>query len=383
MLYTRRFLAITLVNFFTASNLGAFYLFPLFLVENRGTPADIGYMMGVFPMASVLSRPLISELINRLGRKRAYALGCLIMLTMSLTYLAFSGDIKNFYLSLLVVRAIHGVSGGLTFTAGFTYACDIIPENRMNEGIGLYGASGLLGFAIGPAIGETIIRHRGFSDYFLSTAILPTIGLLFLLLLPETYVHERSQESQTFFAVLRRTKIIIVAVLMLILGIGVASTSGFASLFAQSRGIPFVSSYFLAYSGAAVAMRLLGGRFVDIVGESRVIPHALAVCGMGLLILIFVKSVLCLVFAGLVSGAAHGILFPSLNTMALRNEVLGQRAKILAIVTGSFDAGVFMGSVALGQVGNYLGFPAIFLTAGLIFLVGLGIILVRPIRSTP
>jgi predicted MFS family arabinose efflux permease len=209
------------------------------------------------------------------------------------------------------------------------------------------------------------------------------IALLFLLSLPETYVHEGSQESQPFFGMLRRTKIIIIAALTLILGIGVASTSSFVSPFAQSRGIPFVSSYFLAYSGAAVVMRLLGGRFVDIVGESRVVPHALALCGMGLIMLIFVRSVPFLVLAGLVSGAAHGILFPSLSAMALRNEVSGQRAKIIAIFTGSLDAGIFVGSVALGQIGNYLGFPAIFAVAGLTFLVGLGIIFVRPVRSTP
>jgi predicted MFS family arabinose efflux permease len=118
------------------------------------------------------------------------------------------------------------------------------------------------------------------------------------------------------------------------------------------------------------------------VGESRVVPPALAVCGMGLILLIFTNSVHYLVLAGLISGAAHGLLYPGLNTMAMRNEAAVHRAKILAIVTGSFDAGVFVGSIGLGQVGKYLGLPAIFLTAGLAFFVGLAIILVRPVSRT-
>ena len=125
-------------------------------------------------------------------------------------------------------------------------------------------------------------------------------------------------------------------------------------------------------------MRLLGGRLADIVGESRVVSPALIVCGIGLIILIFANAVQYLILAGLISGAAHGLLYPSLNTMAIRNEAAGHRTKILAIVTGSFDAGIFAGSIGLGQVGKYLGFPAIFLIAGLAFFLGVGIFLVHP-----
>jgi MFS family permease len=378
MLLTRRFVAITVVNFFAACNLGAFYLFPLFLAERGATSADIGYVMGAFPLASVLSRPLISGLIDRLGRKRSYALASLTMITASLAYLTFSGGLGDFYLPLLLVRAIHGVSAGLTFTAGFTYAADIIPENRMNEGIGLFGTSGLLGFAVAPVMAEIIIKHLGFSAYFLFAAILPGIGVLLLLPLPETYVHDRSQTRGAFLSVLGQSKIIIVSVLIFIMGIGMASTSGFVSLFAQSRGILLVSPYFLAYSGAAVAMRLLGGRLADIVGESRVVPPALIVCGTGLIILIFANAVRYLILAGLISGAAHGLLYPCLNTMVIRNQTAGHRAKILAIVTGALDAGIFAGSIGLGQVGKYLGFPAIFWVAGLLFFLGVGIFLVHP-----
>jgi len=382
MLFTRRFIAITVVNFFAACNLGAFYLFPLFLADHGGTVADIGYVMGIFSLASVFSRPLISDLIDHLGRKRSYALASLVMIATSSAYLSFSGQLADFYLLLLLVRAAHGVSGGLSFTAGFTYAADIIPESRMNEGIGLFGTSGLLGFAIGPVMAEMVIRHWGFSAYFLSAAILPAIGLVVLFPLPETYIHKRGQTDTAFFTLLRQSRIIFVATLVLIMGIGVASTSGFVSLLAQSRGILFVSAYFLAYSGAAVASRIVGGRLADLVGESRVIPPALGVCGMGLILLVFTSSIHSLVLAGLISGAAHGLLYPGLNTMAVRNVAPVHRAKILAIVTGSFDAGIFVGSIGLGQVGKYLGLPAIFLTAGLAFFIGLGIFLVRPAGKT-
>jgi len=382
MLYTRRFLAITTINFFTTCNLGAFFLFPLFVADRGGTAADIGYIMGAFSLAAVLSRPLISAVINRIGRKQAYGIAHLLMVIISLTYLLLSGRLENFYLSLLLVRAVHGVSGGFAFTAGFTYATDIIPEHRMNEGIGIFGASGLLGFALGPVMGEIIIRQFGFSAYFLTAAATPVIGILIILFLPESYVLKRSQAVGSFFALFRRSKIFMVAILVGILGVGLASTGSFVSLFAQSRGIPFVSSYFIAYSGSAIAVRLLGGRLADRVGETRVVPYAMTVCGLGLILLMFINSVTFLLLAGLISGAAHGMLYPCLNTMAVRNEPAGLRAKILALVTGSLDLGVFGGAIVLGQIGKYLGFPAIFLCAGMAFFAGLGFIRIYPLKTT-
>ena len=382
MLYTGRFLAISLIGFFTTSNIGAFFLFPVFVADRGGTAADIGYIMGAFFLAAVLSRPLISAVINRLGRKPACAIANLLMIIASLSYLFFSGRLENFYLPLLVVRAVHGVSSGFAFTAGFTYVADIVPENRMNEGIGMFGASGLLGLALGPAAAELIILQFGFSACFIAAAAAPAVGLLLLFFLPESYVHDRSQGVDSFVTLLGRSKIFIVALLILILGIGMASSNSFVALFAQSRGISFVSPYFVAYSASAIAVRFLGGRLADMVGEIRVVPYAISLCALGLILLVFVNSVTLLLLSGLISGAAHGMLYPCLNTIAVRDEPAGLRAKILAIVTGSFDLGLFAGAIVLGQIGKFLGFPALFLTAGMTFLVGLAIIRVYPLKTT-
>lgn len=380
MLYTPQFFAISLIGFLTACNAGAFFLFPLFIAERGGTTVDIGYIMAAFSLASVLSRPLISATIDRLGRKRSYAFANLIMIGTTLSYVSFTGMLRDFYLPLLLVRIIHGISGGFTFTAGFTYALDIIPENRMNEGVGIFGAFSLMGFAVGPVIAEIFINQWGFSAYFMAAAGLPAIGALFLFFLPESYVVGRNPAAGSYITLLRQPKIFMVTALMIILGMGIASTSGFVSLFAQSRGIAFVSTYFIAYSVSATAMRLLGGKFIDNVGEERVAPYALVACGLGLFSLLFMNSMVYLLVAGLISGSSHGMLYPSLTTMAVRNEPTNLRARIMATITGALELGSFAGSIIMGQIGKALGFPAIFATAGVGFFIGFFIIKVYSIR---
>jgi MFS family permease len=70
-LYTRTFLTMSLANFFTSSSFGSFFLFPLFISNLGGSKLDIGIVMGVFSLSSVLSRPWISSMIDRIGRKGA------------------------------------------------------------------------------------------------------------------------------------------------------------------------------------------------------------------------------------------------------------------------------------------------------------------------
>ncbi|MEW5721855.1 MAG: MFS transporter [Thermodesulfobacteriota bacterium] len=234
-----------------------FFLLPLFITDHGGTKADIGLVMGVMALAGVLSRPLVSNMVDRLGRKRSTAAGCLILAVLPLIYLLFSGPLAGFYLPLLLVRAIHGLGEALFFTASFTYIIDIIPEPRLNEGIGMFGTSGLVGMAVGPMIGEAVIRAYGFPVYFLTTSFMSALGLILLFPLPESFVPAgRGRTDPSFFSVLFRRRIFLLTTLAALFGVGLAGYGGFVAPYGQELGLPFVSLYFLAYSAAAVLVRL-------------------------------------------------------------------------------------------------------------------------------
>ena len=97
--------------------------------------------------------------------------------------------------------------------------------------------------------------------------------------------------------------------------------------------------------------------------------------GLGLVGLIPAGSSLHFALCGLVVGVGHGFLFPCLTSLALRRQPSHLRAKMVAIFTGSLDGGIFAGSVILGWIGQYLGFPAIFLTAALC--LGLAVVVAK------
>jgi len=381
-LYTPSFVLMAAANFFTVSSFGCFFLFPIFVMSHGGSNADIGIVMGAAALSSVLCRPWISEMIDRVGRKRSYGIGCIITSLLSLSYLMFRGELAGFYLPLLLVRLLHGVGLAICFTSGFTYIADIVPKERLNEGIGMFGVTALVGMAIGPVIAEIIIGEFDFQFLFLVAAGMAFVGFFLHLPLGESYVGRVSGSETSFFSVLIRRKMLLIAVLALLFGFGLAASGNFVSPFAKEQHIAFISLYFIAYSSAAVITRFFGGRLADRVGEERIIPYALIITGTGFLVLIALGGDTILIVSGLLSGCGHGFLFPSLNALALREAPRGIRGKINGIFTGGIDAGAFSGSIILGYIGEWGGFQTLFLIAGGALFAGFMIYRLKPIQRS-
>jgi predicted MFS family arabinose efflux permease len=47
-----------------------------------------------------------------------------------------------------------------------------------------------------------------------------------------------------------------------------------------------------------------------------------------------------------------------------------ERGKVTGILSGGFDGGMFAGSMVMGQIGEYFGFPMIFAAAAFIIFIG-------------
>ena len=370
-LYSAAFIAMAGANFAAAASFAVFFLFPLVIEKHGGSKTDIGLIMGVFALSATLSRPWVSQLIDRLGRKHSYTIGSLLMTLLPFGYMVLSSDLAASYLPLLGLRIVHGVGLALCFTACFTYVADIVPPARLNEGIGMFGISGLVGLAVGPVLAEIALDRWSESAFFLTASGLAAIGLLCHLPLAETLVRGRSDNDTGFLTVLWQRKMLLVAILALLFGFGLAGSGNFVAPLATERRIAFVSLYFFCYSAAAVLVRLLGGRLADRVGERRILPYALTITGAGLLALPLVQGHFALAVVGLASGCGHGLLYPALNSWAIRNEPAAVRGKVTGIFTGALDAGNFSGSLVLGLVGEYCGFSVLFLVAGGALLAGL------------
>jgi MFS family permease len=356
-------------NFFVLTSLSSFFLFPLFILEHGGNKSDIGILMAAGTLSSVLIRPWISQMVDRVGRKKSYFIGSLIITIIPILHVFFRGDISGFYAPLLLVRIVLGGGIALGFTASFTYAADIIPPQRLNEGLGMFGITALVGMAVGPTISEPIIKNFGFDAYFMAATGIGAISLILQFFLSETYTPTGPYGNEiSFFTVLKRKKIYTVAMLTLLFGVGFAAQGGFVSPYIEDIGLPVISLFFISYATAAVSTRLFGGKLADRVGEENIIPWAFVISATGFLSMIVVKNSWMLTVSGIITGCGHGFIFPCLNALAIRDEPIGIRGKINGIFTGGMDAGMLAGSIILGYIGEWFGFRPIFLATSLMLL---------------
>ncbi len=377
-LYTPAFAALFLANLTMVSSFSSFFLFPLYITDFGGDDRDIGIIMGAFAMASAFSRPWVADMIDRIGRKRSYTIGTVIMAIMPLVHLLLMGPISANYLILLLARIVHGIGLAICFTAIFTFIIDLIPLARLNEGIGIFGTSGLVGMAIGPMVTEPILRGFGYPAFFMTAALFSVLALLLHLPVHDPYQDQKRQQppeahqaAPSFFALLKTRKHLVCGSLALIFGIGLAASSNFIAPLAESRSLSYVSLYYLAYSVAAVLVRLVGGKLGDRIGEKQIVPWGLFLGALALLMCPFISNNAILLGIGFIFGTGHGLLFPALNAMAIRGEPYAVRGKVTGIFTGGIDCGSFLGAMVLGVIAHSAGYNVLFLCAGLALLSGL------------
>lgn len=380
MLYSPSFIALFLANICLVASFTAFFLFPLYITEHGGSHHDIGIIMGTFALASAVCRPWIAEMIDRIGRKRSYTIGCTVMTIMPLLHLLVNDTLASDYPYLLLLRSIHGIGLAICFTTIFTFVVDLIPVSRLNEGIGIFGTSGLIGMAIGPLIAEPLLHKYGFTAFFLAASLLA--GMALALQAPIKDKHHLQpptpEGTPSFFALLKTRKQLLGCGLALLFGVGLAATGNFIAPFVKERGLSNVASYYLAYSISAVGIRFIAGKMADRVGEKQVIPWGFAFAAAGLLLVPLVHSNISLLLVGLLFGVGHGLLFPALNALAVRGEPYAVRGKVTGIFTGGIDSGIFCGALLLGAIGDFAGFTTLFIFAGAIVLGGLAMFRLKP-----
>ncbi len=380
-LYTRRFLALWMTHFCFMLAVGLFYLFPIFLKYNGADRADVGLIMGSLALAAVLARPLTAWFIDRLGRRNTVFMGAALFVLTPLVYLSFEGPVSGYYWALVGVRVLYGLGLSLCMTTPFTWVSDLVPPGRMNEGLGIFGVSGLIAMALGPALGELIVAHLGFYALFVCASLLSAFPVILVRNIPDYGFDsgkERNKDSDSFFRVLIRRDTVHINGISLLFGFSLASTMNFVTLYAEQQQIGVVSIFFIAFSGAAIVTRVFGGRLADRIGETRIIPFALAFSALGFLSLIAARYTFHFMLSGVVVGLAHGFLFPGLTSMILRGKPYSLRPKMIAIFTGAMDGGVFAGSLILGRIAESWGFEAIYMIAGLAMISALVIFLMVP-----
>lgn len=382
------FVRATVTNFFFFLSLNGFVLLPLHIQESGGTPVEVGMVMGLYSAAGIVCQPLIGPWVDVLGR-RPFMLGGLVLVLLAALLALVPGGVGV----LAVVRLLQGIGFSLFFVASFSYVVDIVPPAERGWALGIYGVSGFVATAFAPLIGEFVVRTAGFPHLFLLSALLTVVPFALVWPLRETRrgavptAPAPGGARSALEDVLQRDMFVTA-----FFGLGSGAIFTFLPTFAEALGVRTLSLFYLAYAGSAIVVRVLGGRLIDTRGRRAVIVPSMFVqtLATALLALLGVLApratalpvLSALVVAGLLSGSAHGFLYPGLAALITDRTPETRRAAVVGVFSAMFLAGQTLGAFLFGYVAHAADYAAMWWALSVLLLVG-AVVSLRLERSPP
>jgi MFS family permease len=147
---------------------------------------------------------------------------------------------------------------------------------------------------------------------------------------------------------------------MVACGLGFGAVLTFVPTFVHTLGIERVAPFFVSYTLAAVAVRVVLGGLSDRIGRRRVLLPSMGLLAASILALGTVTGVPGLVGVGLLFGAGQGMTYPTANALMVDLSHPGNLGRVQTLFAGSFSAGVAASAYVFGVVIERLGYPAMF-----------------------
>jgi len=361
--WNRQFMVALLGYFFLFMSITLFFIFPLFFEQFQTSRSRIGMIMGIHSLMAIFVRPVFGRLIDLKGRRTISLLGIALLILVTPGFHL----IRDAGLFPLVLRALTGIGWGISMTATITMCSDLAPVNRLARSMGIIGVAGLLSAALGPLLGEEIIRRFGFPWLFNTSLVFLGISFLFMLLTREMRLLGNNNEERFKVpgAVLKMSLFPIIMIVLMTVSHGAVRSTvvNFIALFVRSIPLERVGPFFVAFSGAAIATRLFFGDLSDRYGRKQVILPSVGLIALNLVLISRMHSPWMMVLSGVLGGVGQGFIFPALSTYII--DTMGRENKGLAIslYLTFFDVGMAGGSVLFGWISDLYGFRSMYLIA--------------------
>ena len=338
---------------------------PLYTTETLGsTTAMAGLMSTVYTIAACVSRPVNGVLTDRLGRRKVMIVGGLLFA---------AGCVLCGFFPALAVLAISRVLMGIGYSAGTT-ACntasmDVIPADRMSEGIGYFGVSQSVGSTIGSAVAAMALVWLGNQYSMLAVAAAGVLCILVALFVryekKPGYVKPAPAEGKKG-AAFEKTAILpsVFEGLSLFL---VTLLMCFMTLYIVHVGLPasVAGTFFTVSSVVIIVVRMAFSGLMN-----RLPVWVFLLPGYGALIaacllLPHCTTVMHFMAMSVLFGIAHGGIWMALGSEAVRLAPAEKRGAANATFYFAFDAAIGLGAAFWGAMIDGVGYNTCYTIAAI------------------
>lgn len=359
----------------------------LYVVDKLGGLAQFaGMTLTFFTFAALFTRIIAGRLLDKLNHRRVLVFGLIIFAVVNFSF-SFFPELK----ALPYLRFLQGIGYAMSTTSASVCVTDILPKNRMTEGIGYFGLGTSVAQAIGPATALALISAGNYHNIFYTATglILLTITVLVTYnykksprisldtgLKNDTIDSEEALQSENLPAdtTISKNKIYSVisslierkalpcTALQLMLSMANSVTVAFLTLYATKQDIGRPSLFFILSAICIVISRVCFGKFADKYGPlSTLIPGIISYTLCYTFLILSKENEISYYIAGILSGFGNGLTMPTLNACAVKAVAPSRRGAAIATYMLAMDAGVGLGSWLWGVLIDSSGFSSAFI----------------------
>lgn len=365
-LLNKDFLVLSALAFLGFCNIAVFFQFHHYLGALGIDQAWIGFLIGVFSLAVLVLRPIISPVLHPGNAKKWIAAStCLMIVSLLLYHLA-----RDVW-SMTVVRVLHGTAYVVFTTAVVAKLVSAIPPNRSGQAFGLLSVLTILPYAVIPPVLEPLQRLVGGFDRVLDLTAAATAVALPILTLITTDPWPQMGESSGSLSVadvmenLKDYKIWILFLVSLLLWTSFTPVFYFLEPYGRSIGVANAGWFFTISTFTEIAVRLVAGGTFDRLDKPKVLAGSFLFLLVAFLALPRASGPMSLYALGVAFGLGWGVAMPVLNGLIFDVSEPKFRALNTNLSFEMFQGGFFFGPVAGGFLLHAWGYGALFVSCGL------------------
>ncbi len=374
MAVTLQVVSIVLFTFIGYLNIGIpLAVLPGYVHTDLGFGAVVaGLVISVQYLATLLSRPYSSRLIDNLGSKKAVLLGlagCGLSGVLMLLSSWLQGWPVASLVCLFIGRVVLGSAESLVGSGSIGWGIGRVGAKNTAKVISWNGIASYGALAIGAPLGVLMVGELGLWSMGVSIMLLAGLGLtLAWKKEPAPIVHG---ERLPFMHVLGR---VFPHGMGLALGsIGFGTIATFITLYYASHGWPNAVLCLSLFGGCFIAARLLFGNLINRLGGFRVAIACLSVESLGLLLLWLAPSPELALAGAALTGFGFSLVFPALGVEAVNLVPASSRGAAVGAYSLFIDLSLGITGPVAGAIAGGFGFSSIFLFAAIASLSGLGV----------
>lgn len=323
------------------------------------SPGIIGLIIGLYSIVNTPANILSGRLIDKVGFKIPLIAG-LIGSAVSM----FGYSLVRLPSHLALVRAIHGIGGGLKSPATMAGITEYSEQSRRGKAMGLYGMSIAAANLVGFGLSGVIVSRLGYQTLFMLGTIMLAIGAVVGLSLPKTRRHDSTaaktslgQDFQKAKGLLRRRGLLVSYSAIFAQYFAFGGVVTLLPLYVKGLGMEafHVGMLLTIFTVMFIALQPPSGSISDRIGRLMPVCIGLSLGIVSLLILPSVTTFPLLMVAMALYGIAFGMIFPSVSALVADHSVPAERGMASGLFHALLTAGVAVGAIAAGWVGEIVG----------------------------